>query len=247
MEGVLKITAWNVLFVGFFIFYLVRAGRTINRVGLLDYMKTFRNVTRLIVLVLCIFCFVTAGFHSYLSMKFHSEFQKQTHTSYFDFDSFIFHFSNLKSGMSLLFCVAVVRSMLLFRGGRRFLNHLYTIKLSWNWIFWLMVIIFTLIIFLYYVILNFNIFAGYGVLQLVVNQRISPYLSLKDMSSPKVLIFIFIKILSLAVIKSFFLIIFVYNSKIAKFYDMKKTDHFSFVTFLPFLFRKKIFPKIPFF
>lgn len=230
---------WDALFIAFFIFYTVRTATLMNRQGLLDHVKTFYNISRLVILALSFIYIILIILHYILITKFHAEFQQQGRESYFDFDSFVYYFLQLKIFLSMLLCVAIVRMILLFRGGRRLLNHFYTLLISRNWIFWLSLVTYFSVVVEFALALNCSISAPPSITELLINPKRSSFFNSWETTHPHISVFLFFKTLIFGIIKSFYIIIFMYNTKIAKTYNIQKSHKFSFFSFILSMFKRK--------
>lgn len=224
--------AWEVLIFLYAIYYTGRSGYLINRMGLMDYLKTLNNLTRVIIVFLLYLSIIIWCVHHRKSIKYSENYMKNAEDNFFDFDKFRSTFSLLQSVLSVMLCFAIARSFMLLRGGRRFLNVYYTLILSLTFILWL-VLGFLLLVFICMRMEYFlNCHEYFRMKELSLPQKMTSYVTVAILENHNVMVFILIRVFVMFFLHALFVLVFLYYLRIAKAYKLRDSDSFNFVLFL---------------
>lgn len=234
VESKMKLSFMNALFVAFIIYYTIRTFYLINQQGLMEYLSSSsRNQSRLFVVFLGALSILVATIHFYSSTAYYKSFINEGYTdTYFDFDTLIYYFLLLKAILSCLLCLAIIRTMLIFRGGRTLLNYYYTFTISFNRICWLTMVlgIFLAVQILFVILLNKFTFCN--IQEIIISSNFIKCFGIKGVDNSFVALVIFyVKLMSLKAFMGFYVVIFMHYTKVAQTYKVKKSDKFNLFLF----------------
>lgn len=242
VESKMKLSLFNALFVAFVIYYTIQTFFLINHLGLMEYLSSSsRNQSRLFVVFLGALSILVAAIYFFSSTAYYKSFINKGYTdTYFDFDTFIYYFLLLKAFLSCLLCLAIFRTMLIFRGGRALLNYYYTFTISLNWICWLTMVIGMFLTVQILLVFALNMFPYCSIQEIVISSKFTKYFEMNGFDNRFVALVIFyVKLMSLNAFMGFYVVIFMHYTKIAQTYKVKKSDKFNFILFFINRIKKK--------
>lgn len=220
------------IFLLYTFYFLFRCGYVINMTGLLEYLKVVTNVVRIINIILSFLAIVIWFFHHRMSIRYAQQYMKNHTDDPFDFDNFIKTFSLLQVVLSVLLGLVLTATVMRIEGGRRFLNSYYTFVISLIWLYWMTLgLLLTL-----YVLVNLQYLLNYPqyfrIKELIFSKRMTALLENNTLESGNVQIFVAFRTIVMFFIRIFFILLFLYYTRIARAYKLRDSDNFNFVLFI---------------
>ncbi|XP_046669861.1 polycystic kidney disease protein 1-like 2 isoform X2 [Homalodisca vitripennis] len=231
VKHIVVFNVWKIIYICYIVFYLYRCLSHINREGLFEYLSSVTDVLRLLIVLLGFISFAVYFIFYYTLNSYVSSFEKQGMNIYFDFDTFMLYFVQLQIWLSVLLCIAIIRLLMLLRFGRAIITYYYTIILSFKLIRWLIPVLISYLITLYLLAFYLNLYSMLDIYTLIQKYHRIVFKP-TEIAQLHATLFVFLKIVSLGVFMSFFIIIFMYYIKIARWHKLKHSDDFNFINFL---------------
>lgn len=222
---------WNNFFIIFLIFLMLRMCILINRSGVFVYLSKFVNCFEVFIIILGVCTVLFSVFHVITSSFYINQFRSSGLDSFFNFYKIMYYAYVSKNILSILFGFVVIRLLMSFKFGRKYIDYYYTFLLSLPWIVWL-----TMLFILYFAIMWR--FVGY-----LSSNFIFPYYNtiivhpnyFRDSSYNKPIGYVVILYIMCAlclVLNAVFIASFVYYYRVAKAYKLLDTDTFNYIEFL---------------
>ncbi|XP_054273159.1 polycystic kidney disease protein 1-like 2 [Macrosteles quadrilineatus] len=232
VSRVIKFGVWELIFLLYTFYFLFRCGYVINRTGLLEYLKVVTNVVRIFNITLSFLAIVIWCFHHRMSIRYAQQYMKNHTSDSFDFDNFIKTFSLLQVVLSVLLGLVLTATVMRIEGGRRFLNSYYTFVISLIWLYWMTLgLLLTLC-----VLINLQYLLDcpqyFRIKELIFFKRMTELLENNTLESGNVQIFVAFRTIVMFFIRIFFILLFLYYTRIARAYKLRDSDNFNFVSFI---------------
>lgn len=232
---------WNVSFIIFFVFFLVRMCILMNRNGIFVYLSRLLNMFEVFLLALGCLTFIFYIIHIKTASEYVQEFQRSGLDEFFSFSNIVFYNVISRTVLCILFICGIIRLLVSWRFGRIYFTFYYTLFLSLPWIVLLIVyLIIYLIIIWRCVGYLFNLFIFPFYTSIIIYYK-NFFVLVDDRFKFKVLLFVMCLLSYVNIL--LFIASFAYYYKVAKVYKLIDTDLFNICWFLKEVVHKKLIKK----